>query len=254
MKSCAVLLLTAFAWEFSYADDPQVLDYQVVGEYPHDTRAFTQGLFFRNGWLYESTGLYGSSSIRKVRLDDGQIVQRHDLDDEYFGEGIVDWNDSLVAVTWRSGEGFVLSIEDFTPRGNFTYSGEGWGLTRSETQLILSDGTEILRFLDPVSFAVERTVTVTFGGNPIRNLNELEWVDGEILSNVWGTDWVLKIDPRTGVVRGIIDLSGLLSPEERMRADVLNGIAYDADGGRLFVTGKRWPKLFEIEVYARPLD
>lgn len=249
-----VALLIVLVCESSYGDEPQIFDYRVVNVYPHDAAAFTQGLFFRNGWLYESTGQYGSSSIRKVRLEDGRVAQRHDLEDRYFGEGIVDWRDSLVAVTWRSGQGFVLSIDDFVPRERFAYTGEGWGLTRNDSHLILSDGTEVLRFLNPESFEVEHTVTVTLDGKPVRNLNELEWVEDELLSNVWRTDWVLKIDPQTGVVTGLIDLSGLLSPEEKRGADVLNGIAYDSGNDRLFVTGKRWSKLFEIETFKRPSD
>lgn len=229
---------------------PITLGYQIVNVYPHDRQAFTQGLFYRDGWLYESTGLRGSSSVRQVHLETGRIARQIELESKYFGEGIVDWNDSLIAVTWHAGRGFVLALDDFTEQGQFKYSGEGWGLTRNDSLLILSDGTPKLRFLDPETFQIEKTITVALNGQTLRNLNELEWVEDAILANVWKTDSVVRIDPESGNVTAVADLSGLLSFAEKAEAgtNVLNGIAYDADSKRLFVTGKNWPKLFEIEL------
>lgn len=254
MNKFTLLLLLVFCpCEPTVGDEPPVFGYKVVNVYPHDENAFTQGLFIRDGWLYESTGLRGSSSIRKARLRDGHVVQQHNLDNRYFGEGIVDWKDNLISVTWHSGHGFVYSIDDFASKDRFSYDGEGWGLTRSDSHLILSDGTAVLRFLNPASFEVENSVTVTLDGRAIRNLNELEWVKGEIFSNVWRTDWVVKINPESGLVTGIIDLAGLLSDADKSgtNTDVLNGIAYDSESNRLFVTGKNWPKLFELELIER---
>lgn len=253
-KYALFLLLALLPSESSQSEEPPVFGYKVVNAYPHDEEAFTQGLFIRHGWLYESTGKRGSSSIRKVRLDNGQVVQQLNLDNKYFGEGIVDWKDNLISVTWHAGQGFVFSIDEFVRQDSFGYDGEGWGLTRNESHLILSDGTAVLRFLDPNSFDVEKSVTVTLNGQPVRDLNELEWVEGEIFSNVWRTDWVVRIDPESGVVTGLIDLTGLLSNADKSgaRADVLNGIAYDSGTNRLFVTGKYWSKLFEIELVEKP--
>lgn len=245
-----IVLLILLSWSAIAAGEPTVFGYRAVNVYPHDTQAFTQGLFIRDGWLYESTGLRGSSSVRKVSLESGRVARQIDLDDQYFGEGIVDWNDSLIAVTWHSGQGFVFALDDFTETDRFNYTGEAWGLTRSDSHLVLSDGTPVLRFLNPNTFQIERTVTVTLEGQAVRNLNELEWVEGQILANVWQTDWVVRINPVSGNVTGLADLSGLLTPAERSESgtDVLNGIAYDAESKRLFVTGKNWPKLFEIEL------
>jgi glutamine cyclotransferase len=257
MNKYSLLVLFALsACDASLGEEPPIYGYRVVNVYPHDEKAFTQGLFFREGWLYESTGLRGSSSIRKVHLDSGRVVQQRNLDNQYFGEGIVDWKENLIAVTWHSGQGFIFSIDDFAGRGRFNYDGEGWGLTRSDSHLIMSDGTAILRFLDPISLEVERSVTVTLNGRAVRNLNELEWVEGEIFSNVWHSDQVIRIDPVSGTVTGLIELSGLLSDADKLGAktDVLNGIAYDAESNRLFVTGKNWPKLFEIELFEKPSE
>jgi glutamine cyclotransferase len=225
-----------------------IYGYQVVHTYAHDPTAFTQGLQYVDGVLYEGTGLNGRSSIRKVKLDTGQVLQRRDVPSEYFGEGIVVWKSSLIELTWQSNVAFVYDRTTFAPRKMFHYSGEGWGLTDDGTSLIMSDGTNQLRFLDPTTFAERRRLTVTAVGQPLRNLNELEYVKGDILANVWMTDYVARISPATGIVSGYIDLRGLLTPQEKAAADVLNGIAYDAQHDRLFVTGKLWPKLFEIRI------
>jgi glutaminyl-peptide cyclotransferase len=222
--------------------------YTVVHTYPHDPLAFTQGLQYVDGFLYEGTGQNGQSSIRKVKLESGEVVQRRDIAAEYFGEGITVWKSELVQLTWKSGVAFVYDRQTFKPRRTFRYSGEGWGLTEDGVGLIMSDGTDTLRFLDPETFAERRRLRVTALGQSLRNLNELEFVKGEIFANVWMTDRVARIDPNGGRVTGWIDLRGLLTNRERASADVLNGIAYDSSGDRLFVTGKWWPKLFEIKL------
>jgi glutaminyl-peptide cyclotransferase len=222
--------------------------YNVVKTFPHDGSAFTQGLEYANGFLYEGTGLNGRSSIRKVKLETGEVLERRDLADSYFGEGITLWGSELFQLTWQSGIGFVYDRRTFAPRRTFKYEGEGWGLSHDASSLIMSDGTESLRFIDPATFRERRRVKVTAVGLPVKSLNELEYVNGEILANVWQTDYVARIDPATGTVRAWIDLRGLLPPTERDSADVLNGIAYDAGGKRLFVTGKLWPRLFEIRL------
>ena len=225
--------------------------YTVVRTLPHDRTAFTQGLTWFGGALYESTGQYGQSSIRKVRLETGAVERRAALPAQVFGEGSVVWRDRLIAITWTSGVGFVFGRDDFRLRRRFTYAGEGWGLTQDGRRLILSDGTPTLRFLDPETLAETGRVTVTAGGRPVARLNELEWVKGEVWANVWMTNLIARIDPATGVVKGWIDLTGLLPLADQAGAGedgVLNGIAYDAAGDRVFVTGKYWPKLFQIRV------
>jgi len=226
--------------------------YAVVNVYPHDPGAFTQGLVYADGVLYESTGLNGRSSLRRVALETGEVLQRRDLAPEYFGEGLALFNDRLIQLTWQNNIGFVYDANSFEPLQTWAYPTEGWGLTHDGTHLIMSDGSAVLRFLDPYTFAVQRAVTVTNGGRPVARLNELEYINGEVFANVWMTDWIARIDPHTGRVLGWVDLSGLLTAEERTAADVLNGIAYDPQGGRLFVTGKLWPKLFEITLVPQP--
>jgi glutaminyl-peptide cyclotransferase len=228
-----------------------VYGYRVVRTYPHDPKAFTQGLQYVDGFLYEGTGLNGSSSVRKVKIETGEVVQRRDVARAYFGEGITVWKTDLIELTWRSNVAFVYDKNTFAPRRTFSYKGEGWGLTHDGTNLIMSDGTDELRVLDPVTFAERRRITVTALGAPLRNLNELEYVKGEILANVWTTDSIARVAPATGRVTGYIDLRGLLTPAEQASVDVLNGIAYDEKGDRLFVTGKLWPKLFEIQIVPR---
>jgi glutamine cyclotransferase len=227
-------------------------DYEVVNVYPHDPGAFTQGLLFRDGFLFESTGRQGHSTVRKVRLPTGEVLQERVVDASYFAEGLTDWKDSLVQLTWRAGVGFVYDLETFALRRVFRYPGEGWGLARCGGRLVMSDGTPVLRFLDPETLVETGRVSVAASGKPIGNLNELEVVRGKVFANVWQTDQIVIIDPRNGMVTGRIDLEGLLTPKERNRsAGVLNGIAYDSAGDRLFVTGKLWPRLFEIRLRQR---
>jgi glutamine cyclotransferase len=228
-----------------------VLGYQVVRSFPHDPAAFTQGLIFRDGVLYEGTGLKGQSSLRKVRLETGEVLQQRALEARYFGEGITDWNDAIVQLTWQAGIGFVYDRAGFTLKRTFSYTGEGWGLTHDGTRLIMSDGSASLRFLDPGTFRETGRLTVRDGGTAVGSLNELEFVRGEIYANVWQTDRIVRIDPRRGNVTATIDLTGLLPAAERARVDVLNGIAYDPQRDRLFVTGKLWLRLFEIRVVKR---
>jgi glutaminyl-peptide cyclotransferase len=224
--------------------------YQVIHVYPHDPHAFTQGLIFADGHLYESTGENGKSSIRMVDLYTGQVLQKHDLPSEYFGEGLTDWGSTLIQLTWKAHQGFVYDRFSFSQLRTFSYDGEGWGLTHDKTQLILSDGTSQLRFLDPNSFKVTRRLRVTDeSGHPVDNLNELEFVHEEIYANIWHSDQIARISPSSGKVVGWIDLSGIIDKRELPNPEaVLNGIAYDPSTDRLFVTGKLWPKLFEIRV------
>lgn len=242
------------AWQQSgAAQAPRVpvAGYEVVRTYPHDRMAFTQGLQYRDGALYEGTGLNGRSSIRRVRLETGEVLQRRAVPAQYFGEGITLLGQELFQLTWQSGVVFVYDATSFSLKRSHTYRGEGWGLTNDGTSLLMSDGTDQLRFLDPATFAERRRVRVTAGGMPVSELNELEIVKGEVWANVWQTERIARIDPATGRLTGWIDLSGLLSPAERAGTDVLNGIAYDAAGDRLFVTGKLWPKVFEIRLVDR---
>jgi glutamine cyclotransferase len=232
-------------------DNLPVSGYQVVRVYPHDPNAFTQGLQFVDGVLYEGTGLNGRSSIRRVKLETGEVLQKRDVPAQHFGEGITVWKNDLIELTWQSQVALVYDRETFQQRRTFNYSGEGWGLTHDGVNLIMSDGTDYLRFLDPATFDVRRRTRVMVGDTPLRNLNELEYVKGEVLANVWTTDYIARIAPATGRVLGYIDLRGLLTASERPSDGVLNGIAYDAQRDRLFVTGKLWPKLFEIRLTSK---
>jgi glutaminyl-peptide cyclotransferase len=229
--------------------------YEVVHSYPHDRTAFTEGLFYLGGFLYESTGIEGASSVRKVRLETGEVVQRHDLPSAYFGEGIIHWKDRLIQLTYKTEVGFVYNLSTFETERRFEYPGEGWAMTQDGKNIFMSDGTAQIRIWDPETLQELRRITVSDQGQPVPNVNELEWVKGEIYANIWETDRIARIDPATGRVVGWIDLAGLLNPNERIAGpegtDVLNGIAYDAKGNRLFVTGKRWPKLFEIRLVRR---
>jgi glutaminyl-peptide cyclotransferase len=225
-----------------------VATYEVVRTYPHDPGAFTQGLQYVDGFLYEGTGLNGESSIRKVELATGRVLQQRALARAYFGEGIAVWKTDLIQLTWQSNVAFVYDSATFEPRGKFQYRGEGWGLTHDGRNLIMSDGSDELRVLDPSTFAERRRIKVTAAGAPLRNLNELEYVKGEIFANIWTTDAIARIAPDSGRVNGYVDLRGLLPAADRANTDVLNGIAYDPQNDRLFVTGKLWPKLFEIRV------
>jgi glutamine cyclotransferase len=228
-----------------------VWGYTVVRSFPHDRDAFTQGLQYLDGFLYEGTGLNGRSSIRKVKLETGEVVLKRDVPAQYFGEGIVVWQSELFELTWQSGVALIYDRATFAPRRSVKYQGEGWGLTHDGVSLVMSDGTDTLRFLAPASFAERRRLKITAAGAPLRALNELEFVKGEIFANVWQTDFLARINPTTGRVTGWVDLQGLLTAQERVSTDVLNGIAYDAEGDRLFVTGKLWPRVFEIKLTER---
>ncbi len=227
-----------------------VYGYRVVASYPHDERAFTQGLLFHDGYLYESTGLHGRSSVRKVDLETGNVLRRVDLPNRYFGEGLAHVDGRLYQLTWKSETGFIYDVESFSRVGTFEYEGEGWGLTWDGSYFVMSDGSERLRFMDRETFEPVRTVTVRAAGRPVSNLNELAYLKGEIWANVFPGDWIARIDPDTGDVVGWIDLRGILAPGDRAgrQGDVLNGIAYDEEGQRIFVTGKLWPKLYQIEL------
>jgi glutamine cyclotransferase len=247
----AFMLLLVAGAAAARAEVP-VYSAEIVHTYPHDVAAFTEGLFYLNGFLYESTGLEHHSSIRKVRLESGEVVQKRDISAEYFGEGIVNWKGRIIGLTWRTQVGFIFDLASFKLQRQFSYVGEGWGLTQDGKEIIMSDGSAQLRFLDPDTLQETHRIEVTLEGKSIRNVNELEWVKGEIYANVWQTNWILRIDPASGHVLGVIDLRGILPKSDIIpgQTDVLNGIAYDAKNDRLFVTGKNWPKLFEIRLKA----
>ncbi|REJ75759.1 MAG: glutaminyl-peptide cyclotransferase [Acidobacteria bacterium] len=232
--------------------------YDVIKTYPHDPRAFTQGLFFHDGFLYESTGQKGMSSLRKVEIESGKVLKKVDLDDEFFGEGIVLLGDKVFQLTWQSGIGFVYDLESFEKVREFRYSGEGWGLATDGKQLYHSDGTHVIRVVNPENYETVRTIVVKDeNGRPLMSINELEWVKGEIWANIWHSErigkpnHVARIDPKTGALAGWIDLGGI-SPDDiaRNAENTLNGIAYDPAGDRIFVTGKNWSKMFEIKLKA----
>src|SRR5262245_28940814 len=229
--------------------------YQVVRSYPHDRQAFTQGSIVRHDLIYEGTGLNIRSGIRKVKLETGEVLQAKPLAPEYFGEGITEWNGQIVQITWQSEVGFVYDLRTFEQTKRWSYTGEGWGLTHDGTRIIMSDGSSSLRFLDPATLKETSRITVRDANGPVERLNELEYVKGEVFANVWTTDRIARISPKDGRVTGWIDLSGLLSPAERATVQreggTLNGIAYDAAGDRLFVTGKLWPRVFEITLVKR---
>ncbi len=267
-----LLLLLALAWPYACSgSDPAngggpgeapsssaipTWGYRIVDVFPHDPQAFTQGLVYHGGHLYESTGGGAQltsrpsvpSSLRKVEIETGRVLEEHTLEPRFFGEGLALLEGRLFQLTWRSRVGFVYDLDGFAPRGEFRYATEGWGLTHDGGALVMSDGSAHLSWRDPATFAERGRVEVRQGGEPLRRLNELEWIDSEVWANVLGSDRVARIDPESGAVAGWIDLTGLLTSGERQQADVLNGIAFDAAGGRLFVTGKLWPWMFEIEV------
>jgi glutamine cyclotransferase len=226
-----------------------VFEIKIVRVFPHDRQAFTQGLVFHQGFLYEGTGLYGQSGLRQVNLETGKVIKNHRLPGHLFGEGITIWKDQLIQLTWQNRIGLVYQRDSFKVLKTFTYPGEGWGLTHNGKELIISDGSDTLRFWDPSSYKEVRRIKVQDQGRPVVNLNELEYIQGEIWANVFLTDRIVRISPESGRVTGWIDLTGLLSREEQSpQTDVLNGIAYDAQKNRIFVTGKYWPKLFEIKI------
>lgn len=245
------LVLSLAIWisaQLAFAADT----YRIVHTYPHDPQAFTQGLVYVNGQMYESTGIYGKSSLRMVDLASGAVLQHQDVPGKYFAEGLTDWGSTLVQLTWKAHTAFVYDRFSFRLLHTFHYSGEGWGLTQDGRHLIMSDGSAQLRFLDPETFREIRRITVTDRGHPVKQLNELEYIRGQIYANIWYSNKIARISPQTGKVLGWIDLSGILpSPEMTSPDAVLNGIAYDAKHDRLFVTGKLWPRLFEIRVVAQ---
>ncbi len=243
------IFLVPAASVFAAAGAIPVESYRIVHVYPHDANAFTQGLVFVNGMLYESTGQRGQSSLRMVDLASGRVLQKHDLSAKYFGEGLTDWHSHLIQLTWQAHLGFVYDTFSFRTLRTFTYLWEGWGLTHDSHHLILSDGTSVLHLLDPSTFKAAGKIQVTADGHPVMNLNELEYIRGEIYANIWETNRIARISPATGKVIGWIDLSGLRPPSTQQNDNaVLNGIAYDNQHDRLYVTGKLWPNLYEIKL------
>ncbi len=230
--------------------EPVLYGYRVLESYPHATDAFTQGLFFEDGELYETTGQYGQSSLRRVELSTGKVLQKTALPQSHFGEGAAMANGDIFVLSWREGTAFRFDPEEFTLEKSYAYEGEGWGLSFNGDELVMSDGGAELRFIDPMTFEETRRLPVTLRGRPLGNLNELEWVDGEIFANVWQTDAIVRIDPSSGAVTGIIDLRGLLPDEDVIpgETDVLNGVAYNGEENVIYVTGKNWPKLFKVEL------
>jgi len=224
---------------------------RVLRVYPHDRSAFTEGLLIRDGWLYESTGFENHSFIRKAVLATGKVVQSIAIPSQYFGEGIVDWGDTLRSFVWHGGKGYIWNLKTLRQTGSWSYSGEGWAMTRDDRTIIMSDGTPVLRFLDPKTMQVSRRLTVTLNGQPLAMINELEYVHGEILANVWQTSLIARIDPQSGRVKGLIDVNALwIKAGTTDPGAVPNGIAYDKQTNRLYVTGKYWPYLFEIQAPA----
>jgi glutamine cyclotransferase len=228
---------------------PPEYTFKVVRQFPHDPKAFTQGLAYRDGYFYEGTGLNGHSSLRQVRMQTGEVVRKVDLAPQFFGEGVTLLGNEVFQLTWQSHIGFVYLLSDFRWVRSFSYPGEGWGITTVGNELFMSDGTPEIRVLDSGTSLEKRSFTVRDGTTPVSQLNELEFVDGEIFANIWQTDRIARISPQSGEVVGWIDLSGLLSSDQRPEPDaVLNGIAYDPKEKRLFVTGKSWPAIFEIQL------
>ena len=253
----ARLALGALAFSFAGVGTAQaaipVYAFMVKHAYPHDTQAFTQGLYIKDGVMYESTGLKGQSSIRRVQLETGRVLQKKEVPAEFFGEGIAAVGNDIVSLTWTSKVGFVYDAKTFELKRKFAYEGEGWGLTSNGKQVFMSDGSPAIRVLDPKTLTEVGRIQVSADGKPVASLNELEWVDGQIYANVWGSNVIARIDPASGNVVGWIDLTGLADPSWKAMGpdDVLNGIAWDPTHRRLFVTGKHWPKLFEIELVER---
>ena len=234
---------------------PRQYTYEKVSSFPHDPEAFTQGLLWDGGYLYESTGLNGHSSLRRVKLETGELLQNRTVDDSFFAEGLALDGGRLVQLTWKSQRALVYDRQSFEPRENFSYIGEGWGLTFDGSRFIMSNGTDKLLFMDRSTFKVTGSITVKDGTKTVSRLNELEYVDGTIYANVWQTDRIAIINPTNGQINGWVDLRGLLTKQDTGNStpDVLNGIAYDAVAKRLFVTGKNWPKLYEIRLVEQPV-
>jgi glutaminyl-peptide cyclotransferase len=256
IRQFTILALTVFGWAGApFAETKAAIpEYtaKIVKTFPHDPAAFTEGLLYHNGYLYESTGGDGQSSIRQVELSSGKVLRQRNLDATYFGEGIVIWKDRLIELTWKNEIGFIYDVSSFDLRSDFHYPGQGWALTRDDRHIIMSDGTSDLRILDPGSLTEINRLHVTCEGHDIRNINELEWVKGEIYANIWLTNVIVRISPTTGKIVGLIDLTDLANAAvQRATENVLNGIAYDPAGDRLFVTGKLWPTLFQISLSRR---
>ncbi|MFW6007267.1 MAG: glutaminyl-peptide cyclotransferase [Halanaerobiales bacterium] len=242
-----LIISTIFLYSSATAEPPHYT-YNIVNTYPHDREAFTQGLLYKDGYLYEGTGLYGESSLRKVDLETGKIIKIKKLSDEYFGEGITIFKDKIYQLTWKAKTGFVYNM-DFELIDQFDYPGEGWGITHDGENLIMSDGTENIYFLDPDTLEEVKKIKVKIKEEPVLNINELEYIKGEIYANIWQENHLIKIDPETGNVTGIIDLTGIIEREKyNYEIDVLNGIAYDKESERIFITGKLWPLVFEIDI------
>ena len=242
----AILCAFVSLWLFQ---TPAQYGYRIVKTYPHDRNAFTQGFEYRDGFFYEGTGMTGRSSVRKVELASGRVVQKYDVPQPFFGEGITVLGQQIIELTWQTQTGFVYDKSSFRVLRSFNYPGEGWGLANDGKQIYMSDGTAQIRVWDPATLKEVRRITVKDGARSITQLNELEWVKGEIFANVWQTDRIARISPADGRVLGWIDLTGILPKSDRPDSDaVLNGIAYDAAGDRLFVTGKLWPRIFEIKL------
>ena len=248
MRLTLICLLVLFAQTLA-AQEPVRYGFRVLETYPHNIDAFTQGLLYEDGYLYEGTGKNGLSSLSRIDLESGEVLASTALGQRYFGEGIENVDGKMYQLTWRSHLVFVYDMDTFEQLETHYNATEGWGLAYNNEQLILSDGSATLRFIDPEGFVTTSEITVTLNGNPVSNLNELEYINGEIWANVWQTDFILRIDPTTGNVNSLVDLTGLSSQTRQGSAEaVLNGIAWDAAGERLFVTGKHWGNLFEIEL------
>jgi glutaminyl-peptide cyclotransferase len=247
------IAITFIATALAAAAQTPEYTYKIIHVYPHDPRAFTEGLEYRAGNLYESTGIKGTSWLRKEKLETGQVLQQFDLDSQYFGEGITILNQQITQLTWQTEIGFLYDQATFHVKRTFNYPGEGWSLTNDGSNIYMDDGTAQIRVWDPVTLQEKRRFTVKDHGQPVINLNELEWVRGELYADIWQKDVIVRISPTDGRVLGWIDMTGILPAADRTGSeDVLNGIAYDSLGDRLFVTGKYWPKLFEIKVVPKP--
>ena len=236
--------------ESNASENIPVFSYKTIQAYPHDQNAFTQGLLFKDGYLYESTGLKGHSTVRRVNLEDGKVLKAAGLEPTLYGEGLAAFGDDLILLTWKAETGFVLNRADLSPKYTFQYKGDGWGLASSSDSLFMSDGSSFIRVLDPQTLQELSRFQVTERGEPIDKLNELEWVNGELYANIWKSDKIAKINPISGAITGWIDLTGLFKDRNPkfQGEDVLNGIAFDETGRRLFVTGKLWPYVYEIEI------
>ena len=232
----------------AYFNNIPIYSYNIINTYPHDVRAFTEGLVYEDEFFYESTGRYNESTLRKVDLQTGEILNLHKLNDNYFGEGIAIYDNKIFQLTWKSNVGFIYDKDTFSLINKFYYNTEGWGLTHNDEHLIMSDGTDEIYFLNPKNFKKVYSIKVHDEFRPITRLNELEFIQGEIYANVWRTDKIARICPHSGKITGWIDLKGLLSPKEYKNAGTLNGITYDKQNNRIFVTGKMWPKIFEIKL------